>query len=437
MKNVRATNNTPPISSNAYPVSYLNPNTDQSAATVLKEISNFRPNRNLQKRSYNKAISMKNSDFVVAKKPRESSLKQICTSILNKFIHDESKEIKLNDFAVELNLERRRVYDIINVLEAFDMVKKHGKNRYIWQGIADLNRALTELNLLEPPKIYHVKVFSHEKLQLKKKSLTYLSIKLLKLFTIHKDNINFKELIKLFGEKYLNLKLNNEDKELKQNENKNKIRRLYDIINVFKSLGLIEKVLNSSGKSVLTFKGLQGLHQNLNQLKSNYHKSFNIEEIKSVKSDKVQTENSFLISPQIRKTNSMGNSIFFKNDLFDLEIIRNNKKIKVMEITSQNLQPKSKLYSKKFFTNHMTDLNFPYKSNLNKNNLNNCLVSVQKSDQVDSLSLVDDIKKDFINKRSERLKNSLNQIKKQYFEKKHEQFFNILNCFLDNSLKFL
>ena len=118
--------------------------------------------------------------------------------------------------------------------------------------------------------IPQLKVFSFENKDpnVKKKSLTFLSIKLLKLFIIYKENINFKELIKLFGEKYLMLKLNTNDKDLKKSENKNKIRRLYDIVNVFKSLGLIEKVINSSGKSVFQFKGVKGLLENVHELQT-------------------------------------------------------------------------------------------------------------------------------------------------------------------------
>jgi hypothetical protein len=176
----------------------------------------------------------------------------------------------LNQFAAELKVERRRIYDIVNVLEGFDVVAKKGKNLYQWKGLEGFSMALRKLENTAKEDIPELKVFSFESKdpKVKKKSLTFLSIKLLKLFIIYKTNINFKELIKLFGEKYLELKLNNDDKELKKSENKNKIRRLYDIVNVFKSLGLIEKVINSSGKSVFQFRGVDGLMSNVTDLQT-------------------------------------------------------------------------------------------------------------------------------------------------------------------------
>lgn len=201
---------------------------------------------------------------------RESSLKQICTSILRSFLLSQRSEIRLNKFASELKVERRRIYDIVNVLEGFDVVRKQGKNLYQWRGLAGFQAALSTLQATAKADIPGLKVFSfeHKDPRVKKKSLTFLSIKLLKLFIIYRENINFKELIKLFGQKYLQLKLNNEDKELKKSENKNKIRRLYDIVNVFKSLGLIEKVVNCSGKSVFQFKGVEGLLDNVRKLRN-------------------------------------------------------------------------------------------------------------------------------------------------------------------------
>lgn len=201
---------------------------------------------------------------------RESSLKQICTSILRRFLSGGRPEIRLNKFASELKVERRRIYDIVNVLEGFDIVSKRGKNLYLWCGLEGFSEALRRLQAAEKARVPGLRVFSFEAKdpRAKKKSLTFLSIKLLKLFVIYRENINFKELIKLFGQKYLELKLNSDDKELKRPENKNKIRRLYDIVNVFKSLGLIEKVVNSSGKSVFEFKGVEGLLSNVAQLQT-------------------------------------------------------------------------------------------------------------------------------------------------------------------------
>lgn len=203
------------------------------------------------------------------KKRKDSSLKQICTAILTHFLTQKKDVIRLNDFARDLGVERRRIYDIINVLEGFDVIWKRGKNLYQWRGLQGFEKNLSRLESAGDA-IHETKVFTfeHKDPRLKKKSLTFLSIKLLKLFIVYKENINFKELIKLFGQKYLKLNLNSNDQDLKRSENKNKIRRLYDIVNVFKSLGLICKTTSASGRSVFQFRGLPGLRSNVDDLVS-------------------------------------------------------------------------------------------------------------------------------------------------------------------------
>ena len=48
----------------------------------------------------------------------------------------EKCEIPLDDLAKQMATERRRIYDIVNVLEAVQMMTKVGKNLYQWHGIA-------------------------------------------------------------------------------------------------------------------------------------------------------------------------------------------------------------------------------------------------------------------------------------------------------------
>lgn len=45
-----------------------------------------------------------------------------------------SKEVDLNDAAVELKVQKRRIYDITNVLEGIGLIEKTIKNKIRWKG---------------------------------------------------------------------------------------------------------------------------------------------------------------------------------------------------------------------------------------------------------------------------------------------------------------
>lgn len=42
--------------------------------------------------------------------------------------------ISLDAVAATLGVERRRIYDVTNILEALDMVSRRTKNAYMWHG---------------------------------------------------------------------------------------------------------------------------------------------------------------------------------------------------------------------------------------------------------------------------------------------------------------
>lgn len=60
----------------------------------------------------------------------------------------EPREISLDGTAKALGTEKRRIYDIINVLESLEMATKAGKNRYLWHGQNNLISTLKKFKSL-------------------------------------------------------------------------------------------------------------------------------------------------------------------------------------------------------------------------------------------------------------------------------------------------
>ncbi|RHY29421.1 hypothetical protein DYB32_005152 [Aphanomyces invadans] len=190
----------------------------------------------------------------------QHKLTRCSPSFLRLYCNDEIEDVSLDIAASKLGVERRRIYDIVNILESIHIVSRKRKNLYNWHGLKSLPTTIHEMKVRTHVTMAPIMTtilqerYAQEdnesgnessnsgddgcKARRRGKSLARLSQLFVKLF-LDEENIIIpldlaaKELIQ--RDEGLG--------EIGGNVLKTKIRRLYDIANVLVSVGLIEKVL--------------------------------------------------------------------------------------------------------------------------------------------------------------------------------------------------
>uniref|UniRef100_A0A8U7M9X2 Transcription factor E2F8 n=1 Tax=Corvus moneduloides TaxID=1196302 RepID=A0A8U7M9X2_CORMO len=215
---------------------------------------------------------------------KEKSLGLLCHKFLARYPDYPSPSQKsyicLDEVTEELHVERRRIYDIVNVLESLHMVSRLARNRYVWHGrhnlpqtlqalkkVGEENKYIQQIQMIKKREYEHEfdpdrerneemasSLGSSEQSEMsfvelpgvefraasvngrKYKSLRVMSQKFVMLFLVSTPQIVSLEVAAkiLIGEDQL--------EDLDKSKFKTKIRRLYDIANVLSSLKLIKKV---------------------------------------------------------------------------------------------------------------------------------------------------------------------------------------------------
>jgi len=188
---------------------------------------------------------------------KDKSLGLLCDKFLSEY--SSAEEVCLDGAARRLGVERRRIYDIVNVLESVEVVSRKAKNRYAWYGLSRLPLALQRQKLMGPPggksddEDSDVDTPSSQggggagtkRHTRREKSLGVLSQKFVRLF-LHADDgiVSLESAARRLMD----------ETNLDENRLKTKIRRLYDIANILCSLGLIEKTHMADGSRKPAFK---------------------------------------------------------------------------------------------------------------------------------------------------------------------------------------
>lgn len=76
---------------------------------------------------------------------KDKSLGLLCENFVYQYQDKINVTITLDEAAKTMGVERRRIYDIVNILEAVSVVERRGKNSYVWHGLTRVAERLSAL----------------------------------------------------------------------------------------------------------------------------------------------------------------------------------------------------------------------------------------------------------------------------------------------------
>ena len=74
------------------------------------------------------------SHFAAGRTRQDNSLGELTRKFIALIQESENKSVDLNEAAKKLEVQKRRIYDITNVLEGIGLVEKTIKNNIRWKG---------------------------------------------------------------------------------------------------------------------------------------------------------------------------------------------------------------------------------------------------------------------------------------------------------------
>ncbi|KAI9118921.1 hypothetical protein K1719_009596 [Acacia pycnantha] len=187
---------------------------------------------------------------------KDKSLGLLSSNFLKLYNREGVGTIGLDDAASRLGVQRRRMYDVVNILESVGIVARKGKNIYLWKGFREIPRALNELKeegMREKVDAAYCRSAEASKNKETGGSETKtdpLAPSLPKTDSCRRDKsmaLLTENFIKLFLCSDVGILLLEDAAKIMPGDAQNstalrtKVRRLYDIANVLSSINLIEK----------------------------------------------------------------------------------------------------------------------------------------------------------------------------------------------------
>lgn len=110
---------------------------------------------------------------------KEKSLEELSRRFIDSFEGQGEVLLELDKVTQQLSVERRRIYDIVNIFESLQVVRKAAKNNYIWRGLKEAVKTVSAIIDTRQPVITHKTK--------KEKSLENLASRFLQLFVFADD----------------------------------------------------------------------------------------------------------------------------------------------------------------------------------------------------------------------------------------------------------